>query len=367
MRRALPGLALSLSAALSYGAPELGLYRWEAPGGPANLESFSRWLGTPVTLAAAFEARSTWEEIGGADWQLAAWAQWVAAQPGRNLTLGVPMLPASGASLAACGAGHYDAHWAKLAGQLARHGLRSAYLRLGWEMDGGWFAWNAPPGSGKEASFAACFRRIAQVMRAAQPRNEWKFVLNPAAGWRNKAYLDAIWPGDAYVDVLAIDLYDQSWAWNSYPYPRSCDAACRLARQQNAWNGYSSQLHILRDYAVAHGKKVALPEWGVAIRPDGHGGGDNPFYIRKMHEFITDPANHVVFHAYWGVSAADIDSRLTDAVEGDSPGGATRFPQSAALFKQLFGRHPAAEANPEADPEATPWRAHGTSLSTRRR
>jgi hypothetical protein len=353
--------AIALSA-VSSSAAELGVYRWDAPTGPANVDAFSQWLGKPVDFAAAFEANDSWDNIDGAAWQLGAWSQWVRAQNGRNLMLAVPLLPLSGATLEACSAGQYDIRWANLANELAYYGLHWAYLRLGWEMDGGWFAWNAPPGSGKEASFAGCFRRIVQTMRFTQPTNKWKFVLNTAAGWYSKAYLDAIWPGDSYVDVVAIDLYDQSWAANTYPYPSTCDSACRLTRQQNAWNSYSWHLYAIRDYAVARGKKVALPEWGVAIRPDGHGGGDNPFYLRKMHEFIHDPVNHVAFHAYWGVSAADIDSRLTDAAKGDSPGGATRFPQSAALFKQLFGQRPATEAGTEP-----PWRTHGTSLSTGRR
>ena len=339
------GAVMGLSALASHGAPELGLYRWDAPTGMANIEAFGAWLGRPVTVATAFEARSTWDEINGASWQLGAWGQWASAQPGRNLSLAVPMLPMSGASLASCAAGLYDVHWETLAHELTLNLLPAAYLRLGWEMDGGWFAWNAPPGSGKEASFAGCFRRIVQVMRFAQPSNQWKFVLDTAAGWYSKAYLDAVWPGDAYVDVVAIDLYDQSWAADTYPYPSPCDATCRLTRQQKAWNSYSWHLYTIRDFALAHGKKVALPEWGVAIRPDGHGGGDNPYYIEKMHEFIHDPANQVAFHGYWGISAADIDSRLTDPVQGDYPSGATRFPQSAARFKELFGA-PAANAAP---------------------
>jgi hypothetical protein len=156
--------------------------------------------------------------------------------------------------------------------------------------------------------------------------------------WYNKAgYLDAVWPGDAYVDVVGVDIYDQSWARNTYPYPSACDAACRLARQQAAWTSQVWFLDTVRGFAAAHGKPMAIPEWSVAIRPDGHGGGDNAFFIRRMHEFIHDPANNVAFHAYFNVSAGDVDGRLTDAVRGDHPGGATRFPESAALFRQLFG------------------------------
>ena len=53
----------------------------------------------------------------------------------------------------------------------------------------------------------------------------------------------------------------------------------------------------MRDMAVAHGKQLSIPEWGVWGRADGHGGGDNPFYIAKMHEFMTDPANRVAYRS----------------------------------------------------------------------
>lgn len=345
------GAALAAVSCAWAAAPELGVYRWDVPNGPANVDAFSAWLGKPVRLAQAFEAPDAWEHVEGADWQLGPWSQWARARPGRNIVLGVPMLPgawdlsgpdgikhtADDLSLAKCGAGQYDVHWANLANNLARFGLQRAYLRLGWEMDGGWYAWRAQPGQGSEASYAACFRRIVQVMRKTQPASHWQFVWNPTTAWRDKSYLDAIWPGNEYVDIVGIDLYDQSWSRNTYPYPGACEAACRLRRQQNAWNRQSWYLYALRDFALAHGKPMAIPEWGVAIRPDGHGGGDNPYFVRRMHEFIHDPANHVVFHAYFNVSASDVDGRLTDAVTGDAPGGATRFPLAAKLFRTLFG------------------------------
>lgn len=323
------GAAIAVSSFASHAAPELGVYRYDAPQGGANIEAYSKWLGKPVTLATAFEGRATWDDIDGAAWQLEYWGPWTRAQPGRNISLAVPLLPSSGGvSLSSCAAGQYDVYWRNLANNLTYSGLHWAYLRLGWEMDGAWFAWNAPPGSGKEAAFAGCFRRVVQVMRQAQPANQWKFVLNTAAGWQNKSYLEAVWPGDAYVDVVAIDLYDQSWAPNTYPYPSPCDSACRLTRQQNAWNDYAPKLYAMRDFAIARGKKIALPEWGVGTRPDGHGGGENPEFLRKMYNFIHDPANNVAFHSYWDVVAHDFDAKLSPT---------TSFPESAAVYKQLFG------------------------------
>jgi len=313
-------------------AAELGVYRWEAPTGPAKVDAFEIWLGRSVQLAEAFEPRDTWDNIDGAAWQLSAWSQWVRAKPGRNLVLGVPMLPSSGGvSLAACAAGQYDVYWRNLANDLAYYGLHWAYLRLGWEMDGSWYPWGAPQGSGREASFAGCFRRIVTTMRAAQPANQWKFVWNPTATWTDPAYLSATWPGDAYVDVVGIDLYDQSWAPNTYPYPATCDSSCRLARQQTAWTGYAWYLQTMRNFALSHGKPLAIPEWGLYTRSDGHGGGDNPYYIQKMHEFISDPGNYVLFHVYFDVNAPDGDHHISGL---DAPTG---FPQGAGAFRQLFG------------------------------
>ena len=289
---------------------------------------------------------NSWDSVDGAGWQLGPWAQWVRAQAGRNLILSVPLLPgdryragpdgvvgtADDLSLAKCAAGEYDLYWRNLANNLASYGLNSAYLRLGWEMDGGWFAWRAEPGSGNEGHFAGCFRRTVEVMRTAQPASQWRFVWNPNNGFPGTSYLDATWPGDAYVDVVAIDLYDQSWVANTYPYPSTCDAACRLTRQQTAWNRHGWYLSLIRNFALAHGKPMAIPEWGVTTRPDGHGGGDNPYYVQKMHEFIMNPGNNVAFHSYFDVTYVDGDHKISPA-----DGKSTNFPQSAEVFRQLFG------------------------------
>jgi hypothetical protein len=341
-------LILSQTAVSS---PLLGVYRWEVPIGPANIDAYSAWLGRPATVAVAFEASDNWDNVDGADWQLGGWSQWVKAQPGRNIALAVPLFPTTvGGSLSSCAAGQYDVYWRNLANNLARYGLYSAYLRLGWEMDGGWYVWNAAPGSGREAAFAGCFRRIVQVMRQTQMGAEWKFVLNPTTNFPDVNYLNAVWPGDAYVDLVGLDLYDQCWVINTYPYPSTCDSACRLARQQNAWDQHVYRLNIIRDFAIAHGKNMALPEWGVAIRGyDPNGGGDNPFFIQKMYDFIHNPANRVEYHGVWDVKAVDINSQLS--IDTD-------MPQSAALFKQLFGA-----AAPAPAPAPATYTISGKSLS----
>ena len=165
------GAAIAVIPAVSHSAPEIGAYRWDVPAGPANIDGFSDWLGSAVTIASLFHGRNTWSEIEGQDAQLSAWSQWVRAQNGRNVVIAIGMFPPGG-SLASCAAGSYDANWRRLADNIAFHGLHWAYLRLGWQMEIAGNEWAAPPGSGKEASYAGCFRRIVQAMRQEQPANE---------------------------------------------------------------------------------------------------------------------------------------------------------------------------------------------------
>jgi hypothetical protein len=322
-------MAMSFSA---FAAPEFGVH--EGAAATSKVDAFSQWVGTPTIVATDFLNNDVWDNVTGPQWQLGPWSQWVKAQYGRNVSLSVPMFLKSGGSLDACAAGQYDVYWTRLANNLAYYGLHWAYLRLGKEMDGTWEAWSAPPGSGKEASFAGCFRRMVQVMRQAQPANQWKFVLNFAGSWKSRTYLEAIWPGDAYVDVVGTDLYDQSWASNTYPYPSTCDAACRLTHQQTAWSYTYQLLAGIRDFALAHGKSMALPEWGLMLRSDGHGGGDDPYYIQKMYDFMMDPASNVAYQSYFDVTYQGMDSKISPT---------TNFPNASGLYKQLFGVAPIAQ------------------------
>ena len=231
-------------------------------------------------------------------------------------------------------------------------------MRLGWEFNGNWFAWGAP---GKEAQFAGCFRRVVTSMRAAQPSAPFKFDWNPTEDivWWSQAQIDASWPGDAYVDFIGVDAYDASWVANSFPYPSSCDAACRTARQNTAWTDVSKGLYLMRDMAVAHGKQLSIPEWGVWGRDDGHGGGDNPVYIAKMYEFMTNPENRVAYQIYFDVNWEDGGHQLSDVAGSGATSGAqhtyqTVFPQAAAKFKALFASAPTPVPTPTPTDAGTP-------------
>jgi hypothetical protein len=307
----------------------------------SEYNAFGSWLHKPVQTAAFFVGGGWggWAQIEGTSWLLGRSKAFLQGGSGRQVSLQLAMMPSGmGVTLAQIAAGTHDAHYRRLANNLAANGLLGIELRLGHEMDGKWFPWGAPSGSGKEASYAAAFRRIVTVMRQAQPTNKWKWVWNPTCdNWPLSAgatYLQKLWPGEAYVDQVGVNTYDKSFGTGKVYYPSGSN---RLQRQQDVWVTLVRRLNILRDFAKAHGKPLQFPEWGLmqynsAGNYAGYGGGDNPYFIQKMHEFITYPANNVAMHSYFDVLNSLGDHRI-------APPGSV-FLKAQAKYKQLFGDAP---------------------------
>lgn len=322
-------LLLPAASLVAQTLPQLGVYRWAAPSGPTNVTAYAEWLGQPDMWGEDFEAQETWAGIAGPNWILNPWRDWVAARPGRTLILSVPMLPKNEGtvSLATGATGAYNSHFQLLAQNLVAKGLGNTIIRLGWEMNGGWYKWAAKD---KQASFIAYWQQIVNTMRAVPGTENLKFCFNPVYGYQQFPAEQA-YPGDAYVDYIALDVYDESWAANTYPFPAGATAEEIATRRLNAWNSLHTGNHGLvfwKNFAASHGKPFALGEWGVNNRADGHGGLDNPQFIQNIYNFITNPANNVAWAVYFDVNAPDGAHQL-------SP-NSTQFPLSTAKFLELF-------------------------------
>jgi hypothetical protein len=63
----------------------------------------------------------------------------------------------------------------------------------------------------------------------------------------------------------------------------------------------------------------------VTVRPDGHGGGDDPFYVEQMASWIA--SSDTAYAVYFDYNASDGAHALDDG----------RFVRSAATFRRLFG------------------------------
>lgn len=330
-------------------APYSGVFRWSAlnaNGGAQGNAAYAQWLNRPVVWAVDYTGGAKWDDIEGANWMLSHWSDWKKAVPGRRFILTVAMLPgpkdlsgptagkAAGetVSLAEGAGGKYNAYYATLARNLVRLNLGDSVLRLGWEFDGDWFTWSARK---DPESFAGYFRQIVQTMRTVPGAQKLQFCWNPGAG-SGSFKPESAWPGDDFVDIIGLDIYDQSWVAGTYPFPADATEADKDARRQKAWNVMLNGDHGLnwwKNFGVQHHKPLAFPEWGSDNRPDNHDGGDNVIFIEGMHNFITDPTSNVYFEAYFDVQAGDGHHQLSPGINGTF---ATEFPNAAARFKELW-------------------------------
>lgn len=279
-----------------------GAYTGAGCTGSAETGAFERLIGRPVDIVIDFLAYDTWEGmIGACGWATGCWK----AAGHKDLVVSVAMLVKAGApTLAQGAAGQFDQHYRDLARKLIENGYGNCVVRIGWEFNGDWYPWTA---RGHTEDFKGCWRRIALAMRSvpgAHFRFDWcaATIEGPTA----EAY-----PGDDVVDIIGLDVYDQS-------YPQITDHARRWQFLLTRPNG----LNWHRDFAQAHNKPRSFPEWGAGSRPDGHGGGDDPLYIRNILAWFKE-GGPVDYACYWDYRAPDFDAKLSDG----------RLPRSAEALR----------------------------------
>jgi hypothetical protein len=275
--------------------------------GAKRLPEFELFLGAKAGLAVDNLDQRSWDTLRGS----AAWGSkcWKAA--GRKLALGLPMLPKGDSTSLAEGAqGKYDDVFEDIAKTLIATGNADAIIRIGWEFNGGWFPWAAAKDPNNYVVF---WRRIVSIFRKVPGAN---FRFDWCAGHgANQFPPDKVYPGDDVVDIIGLDVYDQIWNKSAE------NAEARWIQYEYSPFGLRWQ----RDFARAHGKLMSYPEWGTGDRPDGHGGGDNGYFVRKMAEWIK--SNPVEYHGYWDYKAGDYDAMISDG----------RRPNAASAFKRAFG------------------------------
>jgi hypothetical protein len=283
----------------------LGAYAGE--GDPAGVASLAAATGTRMQYATDYLNKS-----GG-------WAGWAAATNikawGRtryHLVIGVPILPGVG-TLAQGATGAYNPYFKTLGENLVAYHEANAILRLGWEFNGNWFRWSvATPADA--SNFVAFWRQIVTTMRAV-PGARFKFCWNPNGPSPTTYPPDQAYPGDAYVDYVGTDVYDNFWGT---PFTSDASWVHQLTQQ---WG-----LDWLGAFAAVHNKPVAIPEWSDEYRTDGHGLGDDPNFIDEMAYWFVN--NQVAF-----ANVFSYDSSATyrnDILDGT-------FPKALAEFKADFG------------------------------
>jgi hypothetical protein len=229
-----------------------------------------------------------------------------------RLVIGVPILPGVG-TLALGATGAYDQYFTVLGQNLVADHEGNAILRLGWEFNGNWFPWSVAT-SADAANFVSYWQQIVTTMRAV-PGQKFKFLWNPNSSSPTKYNPVQAYPGNAYVDYVGTDVYDNFWGTPFTP------GAAWVHQLEQQWG-----LDWLAAFAVEHNKPIAIPEWSDEFRTDGHGLGDDPSFVVNMADwFVT---NDVAFANVWSYDTSP--TYRNNLLDGT-------FPKALAAFRANFG------------------------------
>ncbi len=314
-RKIIESLALSLCLALGGGARAGELYVYKGAGceGRKAVAGFERFIGAKADGVVDFnDYRQDWGyAVLQARQAIRCWQG-----SGYGLAYSLPLAVERGpnASLVEVAGGGANASFSEIARLLVAAGFGDAFIRLGWEFNGSWYRWGAKD----PLMFAAAFRQAHDAM-VSVPGAHFRFVWNPSL-YTQRYPVARAYPGDPYVDVIASDVYNASWRWGA--------VKANVAREPALWRHVYGDAWGVRDvvaFAALHRKPFAFPEWGTGDRPDGHGGGDDPIFIRNMAPFVA----RATFAGYWDYDAGDYNARLSTGER----------PRAAAAFNATLRRH----------------------------
>jgi beta-mannanase len=228
------------------------------------------------------------------------------------MVLGISLIPASIANSSdplgweqSCAAGDFNTYASELGTNLVAAGLQHSVIRLGWEMNGPWEGDYIGTTTQEQSLWAKCFDNEVTALRSASGEHfliDW----NPNSCTQAVPYAN-YYPGNAYVDIMGLDSYDQS-----------CDVPnTAVSFEQLA--GVPSGLDSFEAFAAAQGKPMSFPEWGLDSSPSG----DDPGYIDGIGSTVAN--GNFAFQQYF------------DEVVGNTMVLGSSTPLSNAAYQQQFG------------------------------
>jgi hypothetical protein len=244
------------------------------------------------------------------------YTDWVKANPlTRQLVLEVDLIPTPLADVEdplsweeSCAQGDFNSYATVLGESLVAAGLEHSVLRIGAEMNGIWEEDYVGPTMQEQHLWAKCFANEATALRAA-PGERFLIDWNPNACVGDIPFAN-FYPGNAYVDIVGLDIYDVSCLT---PLLRQTFKQLSATR-----DGITS----FENFAAARGKPISFPEWGLKKYPNG----DDPGYIDGIGAIFD--RRDVAFEAYFNVNLI---------IRPYLPLG-TQTPLALAAFKKWFGK-----------------------------
>ncbi|HEY6494876.1 MAG TPA: glycosyl hydrolase [Trebonia sp.] len=330
-------------------ADAFGLGFYDGGAMPSGIEAAANWLGAPDTVKYAedFVDATNFTNISD-PWQLSNWQ-------GSPFTMvwGIPMVPC-GAPSTQCATnvsdfnevadGGADGYYKTLAQNLVSAGFGSSYIRLGWEFNGTWMGWSIcnEDGSGLTSwasDFVPAFQNIVTSMRSVSGSN-FKFIWNPIDSSNVSCpgvNLENFYPGDNYVDLVSLDVYDglgqqtsDSARWTDMLNGVNVGgwtAETPAAIGGQSFEGYG--LNWLAAFGKEHHKEIGIPEWGLDSSSQDAGGGDDAYFVTQMGNWIK--ANATGPAIFWDDDGGTLELDIPNFMDsGDTP-------DASAVFKSIFG------------------------------
>lgn len=211
---------------------------------------------------------------------------WLATDPtSRQIILTINLIPDIVAHdpewLEKCSGGDYNTYARELSRNLVDSGFGHSVIRLGAEMNGTWNVGSLGTTVTEWHQWGECFAQEVQAMRTING-NHFLFDWNVNANYRDIPLGD-FYPGNAYVDIIGIDAYDDA--------PISLPSVHSPARWA-ALAGEPEGLDALETFASAHGKPLSIPEWATVASQ-----GDDANYVTEMGAFVA--AHDVAFQSWF--------------------------------------------------------------------
>src|SRR6185437_13541853 len=244
-------LVLTLAVVPSHAAPRfpLGTYAGNPDGTtPANeavfeaqFNSFVAGMGTRPTLMNAYADYTQDPSLWGQNAQWTAWSWSISPVVGTGVVpvVGVPLgvnwsWNDGGAFFRAIAGGTYDADYAAVIDGWSQYGYKSLYLRIGYEMNSTGVPWYAGSDSALNAEWIAAFDHVAAVMRAEAALDgvTVSIVWNPVSQNWTAMDVSTLYPGNANVDVVAVDVYSPVYPRDLTDWSQPC---CVQAQSLQAW------------------------------------------------------------------------------------------------------------------------------------
>lgn len=260
------------------------------------LDTFSAAVGRPIQCALVFnDASPTWHgwETPWFDYTYPDmnWAAWATARgTDRHLIITQSMFPTSEThahwlTLGASGA--FNGHARALARNLVATGLGSAVIRLGNEANGSKYDYSIPDTASGDRKWVRFWDNIVSAMRSV-PGAHFLFDWCVASGYRSIP-LTSFYPGNRYVDIIGVDVYDSGLR-------SQASGQARWSELYDEPDGVGA----VAEFAAAHHKPISIPEWGLEPRQQprkGYPGGDDPAFVNGIAAAVKH--DDVAFQSYF--------------------------------------------------------------------